>query len=285
MDDEITNFNDFSMNIENECNEDNEHTSKLITLEDKNDYFYGNYNNSKNGKYIVAYGDSELDENNNEIGGQVYLIENGNKILWKMRLERPHEAFVTDTGKVIIVDWLSGDRFSSKLYFFNIGGEEVYEYLFSSNAWFGLISNDESEFILVTSFPKDAIYLFSIKENKLIKNVKNEILKTPLNFHKIDFDKIKNYIITGDYEAEEISKKPNYLSSEWEDLKNEDIEEYTKKIMAHADFNNNFSKNKKIGKKQIKEFIQKNFSEIYEEVNPEGLDCIAEQIISVILGG
>ncbi len=192
FDDEITDFNNFSIDIEDDYEEEFDFTDKNITLEDANGQFYGSYNLSLNKRYIIAYNDGYFD-GGTLVGGPVYLIDNdNNKILWKKILERPNEAFVTDRGEAIIIDIVSSDRPVGKLYIFNKQGKKIFEHKFNSNIGSHGISQDSEELIIVTSFPEAAIYLFDVERTKLIKKVED---KTNNEFlMKFDFNKIKEFI-------------------------------------------------------------------------------------------
>ncbi|MCX6818527.1 MAG: tetratricopeptide repeat protein [Candidatus Aenigmarchaeota archaeon] len=174
---------------------------KLVTIEDGKGHFFGQYNISNNKKYLVAYCDAhgEVDKQGHEstISGQVYLIQNQNKILWKKGIVRPNDAFVTDDGTSVIIDWLAFKKeLSGKVYFFDRNGNKLMEFTFNSNIGGQEISKDGNEVIITTCFPENAIYLFSIKEGKLIKKVKNNTPKRPIiNFN---FEEIKRYVVKSD---------------------------------------------------------------------------------------
>ncbi|MBI2667634.1 tetratricopeptide repeat protein [Candidatus Woesearchaeota archaeon] len=184
----VTDFNNFSIDIDDEW----------ITLGDKEGEFYGQYSKSNNNKYIVAYCDAhgEEDEYGNEktISGQVYLIENERKILWQKDISRPNGAFVTNDGIVVIIDWISfTGELAGKIYFFSKNGKKLFEKKFSSNIGGQAISDDGTEIIVTTANPENTIYLFSIRDKKLVKKAKNSLSKKPLiNF---DFNEVKELVL------------------------------------------------------------------------------------------
>ena len=180
FDEEITDYNNFSIDLEEDYEEDIDFTHKNITLEDKKGHFYGSYNQSPNEKYIVAYDEGYLNESNEQTGGQVYLIENQKKILWKKRLERPNAGFVTNNGEAVIIDWTSSNELNGKLLIFSKQGKKVFEQKFESNIGGQDISQDGKELIITTCNPDNSIYLFDIEENKLIKKIKNTTSQRPL---------------------------------------------------------------------------------------------------------
>ncbi len=192
FDEEITDFNNFSIDLEEDYEEDMDFTHKNITLEDEKGHFYGSYNQSPSGKFIVAYDEGYLNENNEQVGGQVYLIENQKKILWKKRLERPNAGFVTDKGDVIIIDWTSSDQLVGKLFIFSKQGKKVFEHKFNSNMGGQDISPDGKEVIVTTCNPDNSIYLFNIENNKLVEKVKNTTSQRPLT--TFSFNEIRKLI-------------------------------------------------------------------------------------------
>ena len=177
---EIKDFNNFSLDIDEEW----------ITLDDeKGGYFYGQYHQSKNKKYIVAYEEGEVDENNQHINPQVYLIKDNNKILWQKKdIPRPNGAFVTNQGIVIVIDWTSSDKPSGKIFFFNEKGKKLFEYEFGCNIGGQALSDDEEELIISTCFPENSVYLFDVTIPKLVNKIKNKTSQKPLvdfNFKEI----------------------------------------------------------------------------------------------------
>lgn len=180
FDEEITDFENFSIDLEEDYEEDIDFTYNSITLEDEKGHFYGSYNQSPNKKYIVAYDEGYLNENDEQVGGQAYLIENQKKILWKKRLERPNAGFVTDKGDVVIIDWTSSDQLVGKLFIFKKQGKKTFEHKFNANVGGQDISPDGKEVIVTTCNPDNSIYLFSVEDNKLVKKVKNNTSQKPL---------------------------------------------------------------------------------------------------------
>lgn len=201
INDKMINFNDFLISLDDEW----------ITIKSSKGNFFGQYHLSNNRKYLIAYCDAhgEVDKKGHEstISGQVYLIQNQNTILWRKDINRPNGAFVSDDGTSVVIDWLAFKKeLSGKVYFFKSDGKKLSEYKFNSNIGGQEISKDDSEVIITTCFPENAIYLFSIKDGKLIKKIENKTSKKPLiNF---DFEKIKEYMIKSDkFNQEEYDTK------------------------------------------------------------------------------
>jgi len=161
--DEINNFENFDMDL----------SDGWATLEDGAGHFFGQYRTSKNGSFIMVFSEGIAnvdDEGKTHHSGQVYLIDNSrNKILWKKRLERPNEGFVTNDGDVIIIDWGPYDRqFFGILYIFDMGGNEVLKESYENgNITVNLMSDDDSQIIIMTPVKRDRyIYLYDIKKRK-----------------------------------------------------------------------------------------------------------------------
>jgi len=186
---EITNFNKFDLELENNFEEDINTTFKNIRLGDEKGHFFGSYYPSKNKRYIVAYADAhvERDKKGKEkvISGQIYLIKDGKRILWKKEINRPNSAFVNDVGMVVIIDWISfGGESAGKVHFFNEKGKKLSEHKFDYNIGGQAISETGKEIIVTTCFPDNSIYLFDVLSQKLIKKAKNTSSQKPLSNFK-----------------------------------------------------------------------------------------------------
>ena len=186
---EITNFNKFDLELENNFEEDINTTFKNIRLVDEKGHFFGSYYQSKNKRYIVAYADAhvERDKKGKEkvISGQIYLIKDGKRILWKKEINRPNSAFVNDVGMVVIIDWISsGGELAGKVHFFDEKGKKLSEHKFDYNIGGQAISETGKEIIVTTCFPDNSIYLFDVLSQKLIKKAKNTSSQKPLSNFK-----------------------------------------------------------------------------------------------------
>lgn len=235
---EITDFDNFTIEFEEFYEKDIDFTHKNIILEDKNSHFYGEYHQSNDKRYIVTYCDAygRVDKNNKEkfISGQVYLIEH-NKILWKKNIDRPNAAFVTNEGNVIVVDWVSfAGKPCGKIYFFDKKGIKTFENIFNSNIGEQSISKDETEFIVTTCFPENAIYLFDVKNKNLVKKVNNNLPQRPLL--RFNFDKIKKYIVENK-EFDDIAYEQERLKHEKEaEEEKQRIESLKKKTISELTY-------------------------------------------------
>ena len=194
---EITDFNNITMELKDTPFGDGKSIYKGVYLDDGKGSFSGQYHQSNNKKYVVAYTDMhiEVDGKGKEkkVLGQVYLIEN-KKILWKKKIGRPNAGFVTNEGKVAIIDWISyTKKLGGKLYFFDRQGTKVFEQEFNSNISGQDASNDGGEIILTTAFPENSIYLFSLNENELVRKINNTTSQRPLS--RFDFDEVKGLVL------------------------------------------------------------------------------------------
>lgn len=206
---EIKDFDNFSLSLDGEW----------ATLKDKEGHFFGEYFASNNDKYLVVFSDAQVDEDENMISGQVYLILDKKRILWRKNVPRPNGGFVNNEGKVAIIDWLAykKEKLSGKLHLFDKNGKCVFEYSFNSNIGGQAISKEGNELIITTCFPENAIYLFNLETNKLVKKIKNNASNKPLvNFN---FKEVYKSLMEGDkFNQEEYDKK---VTNEQEKLEEE----------------------------------------------------------------
>jgi len=206
IEEKITDFDNFSLEMDEEW----------LTLEDKQGgHFYGQYHISKNKKYIVGFCDGYEDASKGKskwVAGQVYLIENKNKILWKKEIARPEHAFVNNKGVVFVVDWVStSGELTGKIYLFDDKGKKLFEHKFDSNIGGQEISDDGEEVIITTCFPENAIYLFNLTKKELTKKINNTTKQRPLINFK--FKEIKELVLNEEpYSKPKESKRKEELS-------------------------------------------------------------------------
>src|SRR3989344_5039950 len=79
--------------------------------------------------------------------------------------------------------------------------------------------------------------------------------------------------ITNEYTDENNKEATNNEEDKWEDLSDDDIEKYKEKVMFHRDFPKG-----DVSSNQILRFIKKNFPEICDELDDDGLNIIIEAI-------
>lgn len=177
--DYISNFNKFDLIID---------SKEDIELVDEDGNFSGLYVKSQNNRFIIAYNLGYIDEDGRNIKGQVYLIKDKQKILWKKAISDPDNVILTNEGNVA----LSGN--GKELYYFDKSGKQLYKQSFKSDIAYQVLSPTEKEIILSTACLDNALYLFSIiKPIHLIKKVKNNLSKKPILYSK--FNDMKEYIL------------------------------------------------------------------------------------------
>ncbi|MFW6116991.1 MAG: hypothetical protein ACOC6G_00215 [Thermoproteota archaeon] len=123
--------------------------------------FSGRYRESPDGKYLVAFNSShnKVVENREEwVAGEVCLVKNSEKVLWRKTLVSPGYAAVSNDGKVVVKDGLKqeGGYFSrpvmgGKLYVFDNRGDIVVEERFPCNIGPCAISADGRYVAVFTS--------------------------------------------------------------------------------------------------------------------------------------
>lgn len=150
--------------------------ASLIEISSVEGDFCGNFVESKNKRYTVAFCDSVIEENDSgeeiEKEGDVYLIENKNKILWCKKIGRPHDPIVTNDGVVIISDWCIGNKLNGKLHVFNWDGKQLLTYNFSSNIGGQTYIESEKILKIITLSPDKSVYSFDLRNYLFIKKEK-----------------------------------------------------------------------------------------------------------------
>lgn len=165
-----------------------------ITIEIDQERFSGQYNESENGKYIVAFQDGHMDSTRGKttwINGEIILIEDEQKILWKKELERPNNAHVSNDGIVAVEDRHNPKELCGSLIIFNIFGNKLMEKRLNANIGASNISPDGINAVVTTCKPENTIYMFEAKTGKLIWEYKDRSVKASLgiffNNNKISF--------------------------------------------------------------------------------------------------
>jgi hypothetical protein len=93
--------------------------------------FYGQESISPNGQYIVSWADGYTD-NGKWKNGHLALLKGG-KLLFHKRLQRPNDALVSDSGIVIVSDWLNSSELIGKFVVFDLQGEPIFQKKTSAN--------------------------------------------------------------------------------------------------------------------------------------------------------
>jgi hypothetical protein len=109
---------------------DIEISDDMIKIDSLN--FYGEYQKSPNGLYLVGCCDFHY-EDDKIINGKIVLIKQ-NEIVYHKVLKRPNYAKVADNGYVVVMDWLSyDDELAGVYYAFDNKGKEVIKQQFKAN--------------------------------------------------------------------------------------------------------------------------------------------------------
>ncbi len=144
------------------------------TIKEGKNSFCGQYNSSKNKEFVIAYGESEdNDDDLTKKVGRVYLIKN-NGILWKKKIYRPRLALVTNKGRVILFEdsACSENGLGCRMHIIDETGKNISAWDFIANIRDNELLLKNNELILQTYAPENAAYLFNIDNLTLIKKIK-----------------------------------------------------------------------------------------------------------------
>ena len=151
--------------------------SKFVTITQDNARFFGSYEESPNGVYLVAFVDGHFETIGNEkkwVDGQVCLVKNLKTVLWGKRLDRPNDGAVSNNGRVAINDWLKMKQtLGGKFYIFDQRGKILVEKEFSSNLATCAISHEGNYTVVSTAFPDNRIYFFDSENGESKWSYKN----------------------------------------------------------------------------------------------------------------
>lgn len=133
--------------------------------------FYGNKQYSPNRQYCVSYADGHY-ENDKWKNGDIALVKD-KKLLFKKKLQRPNDCFVSNDGIVIACDWLNSDALTGKFLIFNETGEELFFKKTTANLGNCAIS-DNSQIALFETHNSDTndgdkIFIVDIANKQIIK--------------------------------------------------------------------------------------------------------------------
>lgn len=163
--------------------------------EDKTIYdivgFYGTHRYSSNGKFCVVYRDGYRKNGKRKRGQFTVLHEK--EVLFKKRVERPHDCYVSNNGVAICCDWLSPDELTGNFEIFDKTGSKVFSKRTTANLGACGISIDGkiAAFETHNSDTEDAdnIFVVDIEQRKLM-----ETFNRPCSFIKIQVDSYNNRI-------------------------------------------------------------------------------------------
>lgn len=183
--------------------------------------FYGNKQYSRNRTFCVSYADGHY-ENDKWENGDIALIKDNN-LLFKKKLQRPNDCFVSNDGIVIACDWLNSDSLTGKFLIFDSTGEELFSKKTTANLGNCAIS-DNSQIALFETHNSDTndgdkIFIVDIPQKQVIHKferpssfnsaiIDTEVKRIKLKDHKgfvfeIDFEgnqtnaeEYENHILT-----------------------------------------------------------------------------------------
>jgi hypothetical protein len=229
--------------------------------------FLGNKEYSPNGDFCVSFIDGHY-ENDKWKKGNIALVKD-KKLLFKKKLHRPNDFFVSNDGIVIGCDWLNSDALTGKFLILDSTGEELFTKKTTANLGNCAIS-DNSQIALFETYNSDTndgdkIFIVDILQKKIINKferptsfsnaiIDTEAKRIKLKNHKgfifeIDFEgnqtnveEYKNHILTkgsvydklcvfADKPYEAKLKDPKYL-------------ELLTKALTDIDATNSFGKDK-----------------------------------------
>lgn len=147
--------------------------------------FYGNEQFSKNKKYRVVYSDGYSD-NDKWKKGQ-FAVLNGDKLLFKKRLERPNDCHISNNGISICCDWLNIDDLEGKFIAFDLTGKEIFSRKTTAGLGSSGISNDGRIALFETynsdTEDADQIFVVDLEQGKIISK-----FDRPTAFIKTEID-------------------------------------------------------------------------------------------------
>lgn len=147
--------------------------------------FYGNKEYSPNRNFCVSFADGHY-ENDKWKNGDIALLKD-NKLLFKKKLQRPNDFFVSNDGIVIGCDWLNSDALTGKFLIFNSTGEELFAKKTTANLGNCAIS-DNSQIALFETHNSDTndgdkIFIVDISQKQVIHK-----FERPASFNRAIID-------------------------------------------------------------------------------------------------
>lgn len=153
--------------------------------------FYGTEQFSPNKMFCVVYSRGYY-ENDKWIDGH-FAVVHDKKLLFKKRIARPNDCYVSNNGISICCDWLNTNNLEGQFTVFNHTGEQIFQKKTTANLGFGSISDDGKIAIFETynSKTEDSNQIFLIDiENCTVLNK----FDRPYSFVKAQIDTEKSII-------------------------------------------------------------------------------------------
>ncbi|MDO8434130.1 MAG: tetratricopeptide repeat protein [Candidatus Binatus sp.] len=137
--------------------------------------FFGQYARSANGRYTIAWRDSDpagYVGGHRDKGEGDYVLLDGESVLAHGRMQRPNDGKVADNGRFVINDWLFGDGLKGIFYAFELNGSAILSKRFRANLDKSGISLDGSLAVCQTLYSdnEDAnlLTLFDLSQKLVI---------------------------------------------------------------------------------------------------------------------
>lgn len=146
---------------------------KFVRVKEIN--FFGQFSESKNKKFLVAWSDSDpLSRCGGfrDSGYGTYILAEENRVLLVGSAERPNDGKVADNGTFLINDWMFGEGLKGELLAFNKNGVQILKHKFSANLYKNGIS-DTGRFAICQLCNSDSsdsgvLALFDLHTQKLL---------------------------------------------------------------------------------------------------------------------
>ena len=153
--------------------------------------FYGTKQFSQNKEYCVVYSDGYYENAKWKKGH--FAVVNGKKLLFKKRLERPNDCYVSNNGISICCDWLNTDDLEGKFIVFDQTGKLIFSKKTTANIGSSGISDDGEIAIFETYNSKtedaDQIFVIDTVQCKAIS-----MFNRPISFNNTQIDTKKGLI-------------------------------------------------------------------------------------------
>jgi hypothetical protein len=132
--------------------------------------FYGTDQYSPNKLYCVSYCDGHYD-NDKWKNGDIALVK-GKTLLFKKKIQRPNDCYVSNDGIVICCDWQNSDALTGKFLVFDTTGEQIFSKKTTANLGACAVS-DNSKIALFETHHSDTddankIFIVDIQQKQII---------------------------------------------------------------------------------------------------------------------
>lgn len=150
--------------------------------------FCGTTEFSKNKDFCIVYRDGSFD-NNKWKNGELALVKD-EKVLFKKKIQRPHDCHVSNEGITICCDWLNSEELAGKFLIFDCKGEQLFEQKATANLGACSISENGKVALFETHHSDTGdggkLFIVDIEAKKEIKRIERP---TSFNNAIIDTDK------------------------------------------------------------------------------------------------